>query len=196
MLSTKTFFPPKDQIWTALALTPLSTIKVVILGQDPYPTRGNANGLAFSVLPTVRPLPASLKNIYKELASDQGIIPPIHGSLETWAKRGVLLLNTVLTVEEGAPKSHSKIGWEEITDQLLRTIAAQTTNTIFVLWGKDAQVKKKVLSLYLARHRILESVHPSPLSASKGFFGSAPFGTINRWLIEMGKETINWNLDE
>jgi ATP-dependent DNA helicase PIF1 len=192
-LSTKTFLPSNDQIWTALALTPLSSIKVVILGQDPYPTPGNAHGLAFSVLPHIRPLPASLKNIYKELVTDQGITPS-HGSLIDWAKQGILLLNTVLTVEAGTPQSHAKIGWEEITDQIIRVIASQTKKTIFVFWGKSAQVKKKLLGQYLDQHRIFESAHPSPLSASKGFFGSAPFSTINRWLTEMGKEIIDWNL--
>lgn len=195
VLSTKTFLPSKEQIWSALALTPLSHIQVVILGQDPYPTTGHAHGLAFSVLPTIRPLPPSLKNIYKELVADQGITPT-HGHLEAWATRGILLLNTVLTVEEGAPQSHAKLGWEEITDQIIRTVAAQTKQTIFVLWGKSAQVKKKLLGLYLDSHghRILESAHPSPLSATKGFFGSKPFGTINQWRTEMGKEPIDWTL--
>ena len=194
-LSTKTFFPPKEHIWFALDQTPLSSIKVVILGQDPYPTPGNAHGLAFSVLPDVRPLPASLKNIYKELATDQGMIPPAHGYLAGWAKQGILLLNTVLTVEAGAPQSHAKIGWEEVTDQIIRAIAAQTRQIIFVLWGKSAQVKRKLLGMYLDshQHRVIESAHPSPLSASKGFFGSAPFGMINGWLIERGKEPIRWN---
>ena len=194
-LSTKTFFPPKEHIWFALDQTPLSSIKVVILGQDPYPTPGNAHGLAFSVLPDVRPLPASLKNIYKELATDQGMIPPAHGYLAGWAKQGILLLNTVLTVEAGAPQSHAKIGWEEVTDQIIRAIAAQTRQVIFVLWGKSAQVKRKLLGMYMDshQHRVIESAHPSPLSASKGFFGSAPFGMINGWLIEMGKEPIRWN---
>jgi ATP-dependent DNA helicase PIF1 len=194
-LSTKIFFPPKEHIWFALNQTPLSSIKVVILGQDPYPTPGNAHGLAFSVLPDVRPLPASLKNIYKELATDQGVVPPAHGYLAGWAKQGILLLNTVLTVEAGAPQSHAKIGWEEVTDQIIRAIAAQTRQVIFVLWGKSAQVKRKLLGMYLDshQHRVIESAHPSPLSASKGFFGSAPFGTINGWLTEMGKEPIRWN---
>jgi ATP-dependent DNA helicase PIF1 len=194
-LSTKTFFPPKEHVWFALDRTARSDIKVVILGQDPYPTPGNAHGLAFSVLPDVRPLPASLKNIYKELATDQGITPPTHGYLAGWAKQGILLLNTVLTVEAGAPQSHAKIGWEEVTDQIIRSIAAQTRQTIFVLWGKSAQIKRKLLGMYLDshQHRVIESAHPSPLSASKGFFGSAPFSMINGWLTEMGKEPIRWN---
>uniref|UniRef100_A0A6C0DUR5 Uracil-DNA glycosylase-like domain-containing protein n=1 Tax=viral metagenome TaxID=1070528 RepID=A0A6C0DUR5_9ZZZZ len=193
-LTSKEFLPSKENIWRALELTPLESIKVVILGQDPYPTPGNAHGLAFSVLPDIRPIPASLKNIYKELVSDIGFTAPSHGNLEEWAKRGVMLLNTVLTVEAGAPQSHSKIGWEEVTDQIIRSIAAQNKNVIFVLWGKSAQVKKKLLGLYLDKngHRVLESAHPSPLSASKGFFGTKPFSKVNGWLTEMGKEPINW----
>ena len=193
-LTSKEFLPSKENIWRALELTPLESIKVVILGQDPYPTPGNAHGLAFSVLPDVRPIPASLKNIYKELVSDIGFTAPLHGNLESWAIKGVMLLNTVLTVEAGAPQSHSKIGWEEVTDQIIRSIAAQNKNVIFVLWGKSAQVKKKLLGPYLDKngHRVLESAHPSPLSASKGFFGTKPFSKINGWLTEMGKEPINW----
>jgi uracil-DNA glycosylase len=195
-LDKKEFLPSKDHVWTALALTPLTSVKVVILGQDPYPTPGNAHGLAFSVLPDVRPLPASLKNIYKELVTDVGFVPPLHGNLEAWSKQGVLLLNTVLTVEAGAPQSHAKIGWEEVTDQIIRSIAAQTEGTIFVLWGKSAQVKKKLLDLYLQKnkHRVFGSAHPSPLSAHKGFFGTKPFSTVNQWLQELEKEPVNWQL--
>jgi uracil-DNA glycosylase len=195
-LSTKSYLPAKDHVWTALALTPMASVKVVILGQDPYPTPGNAHGLAFSVLPDVRPLPASLKNIYKELLSDVGFVVPTHGYLEEWAKQGVLLLNTVLTVEPGAPQSHSKIGWEEITDQLIRSVAAQHEGVVFVLWGKSAQTKKSLLSLFLGKnkHRVFESAHPSPLSAHKGFFGTKPFSTINQWLREVGKDPVHWQL--
>lgn len=195
-LANKEFLPSRENIWRALELTPLSSIKVVILGQDPYPTPGNAHGLAFSVLPDVHPIPPSLKNIYKELVNDIGFITPKHGNLEEWAKHGVMLLNTVLTVEAGSPQSHTKIGWEEITDQIIRSIAAQNKNVIFVLWGKSAQVKKKLLNLYLDtnRHHIFESAHPSPLSASKGFFGTKPFSKINEWLKEMGKEAIDWQI--
>lgn len=185
ILSTKEFFPSKENIWKALI--PIESIKVVILGQDPYPTPGNACGLAFSVLPGV-PIPASLKNIYKELVSD-GFTAPSHGNLEQWSKNGIMLLNTVLTVEAGLPQSHSKIGWEEVTDQIIRHIVTNDPNIIFVLWGKSAQAKKK-----LGLHKIFESVHPSPLSASKGFFGSKPFSTINEWLREIGKEPIAWNI--
>ena len=194
ILNKKEFLPSRENIWRALELTPLSSVKVVILGQDPYSTVGNAHGLAFSVLPDVRPIPASLKNIYKELATDVDFTSPKHGNLDSWANQGIMLLNTVLTVEAGAPQSHTKIGWEEVTDQIIRSIAAQNKNVIFVLWGKSAQVKKKLLGLYLDKngHHVLESAHPSPLSASKGFFGSKPFSKINEWLTEMGKEEINW----
>ena len=195
-LAPKDFLPSRECIWRALELTSLETVKVVILGQDPYPTPGNAHGLAFSVLPDV-PVPASLKNIYKELTSDiNGFKAPKHGNLEAWAKQGVMLLNTVLTVEAGDPQSHSKIGWEEVTDQIIRSIAAKNTGVIFVLWGKSAQVKKKLLGLYLDKnkHRVFESAHPSPLSASKGFFGTRPFSTINEWLGGMGREAIDWQI--
>lgn len=195
-LATKEFLPPRECIWRALELTPLESIKVVILGQDPYPTRGNAMGISFGVQPDVKPLPASLKNIYKELEADLGISAPKHGSLVDWAQRGIMLLNTVLTVEEGAPQSHAKLGWEEVTDQIIRSIAAKCEGVIFVLWGKSAQVKKKTLGLYLDKnkHRIFESAHPSPLSASRGFFGSRPFSTINTWLTEFGKEPVDWKI--
>lgn len=195
-LATKEFLPPRECIWRALELTPLESIKVVILGQDPYPTKGNAMGLSFSVQPDVKPLPASLKNIYKELETDLGVSVPKHGSLIEWANRGVMLLNTVLTVEEGAPQSHAKLGWEEVTDQIIRTITAKCEGVVFVLWGKSAQVKKKILGLYLDKnnHRVFESAHPSPLSASRGFFGSRPFSTINTWLSEIGRGEIDWRI--
>ena len=196
LLSKKEFLPAKDHIWRALELTALESIKVVILGQDPYPGAGNAHGLAFSVLPDVKKIPASLQNIYKELVSDIGFTKPSHGNLESWANQGVFLLNTVLTVEEGNPQSHSKIGWEEVTDQIIRSIAAKSEKIIFVLWGKSAQVKKKLLGLYLDKngHHVLESAHPSPLSAHRGFFNSKPFSAINGLLGEMGKDKINWQI--
>ena len=196
-LHTRDFLPSKELIWRSLKLTPIESIKVVILGQDPYPTPGNACGLSFSVLPSVRPIPASLKNIYKELASDVNFTAPLHGDLENWAKQGILLLNTVLTVEPGSPQSHSKLGWEQITDTIIEIIAKNTYNTIFVLWGKSAQSKNKLLKTYLDvnHHSIIESSHPSPLSASKGFLGSKPFSKINTLLIEMGKIPIDWQLN-
>lgn len=206
VLVTKAFLPPKEEIWTALALTAPSEVRVVILGQDPYPTPGNAHGLAFSVKHDVRPLPASLKNIYKELTADLDIIDAVsslcHGNLTAWAQHGVLLLNTVLTVEAGAPQSHSKIGWEEVTDQIIRAIAARSKQVVFVLWGKSAQVKKKLLAMYLEmnQHKVLESTHPSPLSASKAtkdthaFLGSKPFSGVNALLRAMGKEEVDWSI--
>ncbi len=191
--SKKEFFPSRENMWSALDFTPLDSIKVVILGQDPYPTPGNAHGLAFSVLPDVKPLPASLKNIYKEIQSDLNMSSSTNGYLESWAKQGILLLNTILTVEAGQPQSHSKIGWEEITDEILKIILEHTRQTIFVLWGKSAQSKKKLIdSYYKNQHRTFESPHPSPLSASKGFFGSKPFSTINNWLQEYNKSIIQW----
>lgn len=192
-LDGKTFLPARDKIWSALDL-PLDRVRVVILGQDPYPTPGNAHGLAFSVLPEVSPLPPSLKNIYKELTSDlPGFVAPTHGYLQKWVEQGVFLLNTVLTVEPGQPQSHTKLGWEAITDHILLEIAKRTSHTIFVLWGKSAQAKKKMLEPFPGHH-IFESVHPSPLSAHRGFFGSKPFSTINRWLEEDGGQPIDWSL--
>ena len=198
ILSTKTFLPAKENIWNALAYTPLESVRVVILGQDPYPTPGHANGLAFSVQPDVRPIPRSLANIYKELQTDLKLTSDTsfkHGSLVSWSQQGVLLLNTVLTVEAHAAQSHAKMGWEEITDQIIRSIAAQTKHVVFVLWGKSAQVKKKLLAMYLEmnHHRVFESAHPSPLSVKK-FFGTRPFSTVNQWLEEMEKTPINWTI--
>lgn len=196
LLSTKDFLPKKEDIWKALELTPLNTIKVVILGQDPYPTPGNAMGLAFSVQSDIYPIPQSLKNIYKELVSDIGFIPPKHGNLEEWSKQGVMLLNTVLSVDPGCPQSHSKIGWEKITDHIIQTILLNTTHTIFVLWGKSAQAKTKLIQQYndTHHHYIIESAHPSPLSASRGFFNSKPFSKINQILSDNNKIPINWAL--
>jgi ATP-dependent DNA helicase PIF1 len=187
------FLPPKEYIWSALDFTPLDSIKIVILGQDPYPTPGNAHGLSFSILPHIKPIPASLKNIYKELESDLGFKSTTNGYLESWAKQGILLLNTVLTVKPNEPQSHSKIGWEEITDEILKIILEHTKQTIFILWGKSAQVKKKLIDSYSHyQHRTFESPHPSPLSASKGFFGSKPFSTVNQWLLDSNKSIIEW----
>lgn len=179
-------FPPREKIWSALEYTEPEKVKVIILGQDPYPTEGNAHGLAFSVESTVKSLPASLKNIYKELESDLDCKSPTYGSLIEWAKQGVLLLNTILTVKEGAPLSHSKMGWESITDEIMKAVAKQA---VIVLWGKNAQDKKKILPV---DSTIIEAPHPSPLSAHRGFFGSKPFSKINEQLITKGQEAIKW----
>lgn len=179
-------FPPRADIWSALTYTEPKNVRVVILGQDPYPTEGNAHGLAFSVQPDIK-IPASLRNIYKELEADLDTKPPETGCLIEWAKQGVLLLNTILTVKEGAPLSHNKMGWEEITDTILKAVSA---NSVVVLWGKSAQAKKKILP---AETKYIEAPHPSPLSAHTGFFGSKPFSKINEMLVEQGKEQIKWN---
>lgn len=195
--SKENVVPPRDSIWAALDAVERNQIRIVLLGQDPYPTPGNAHGFAFSVLPTVSPLPASLKNIYKELSTDlPSFSIPTHGYLKKWADQGILLLNTVLTVDAGEPLSHSKMGWESVTDHLLRNIAEHTEKVIFVLWGKSAQQKKKMIQPWIdaKSHRLFESAHPSPLSAHRGFFGSKPFSTCNQWLVEMGKEPIDWQL--
>ena len=176
------FLPSRENIWRALI--PIESIKVVILGQDPYPNAEHACGLAFST--PSKKLPPSLKNIYKELHND-GFVAPSHGCLDSWSNQGVMLLNTILTIGESDFKSHQKMGWEEITDEIIHSIPS---DVIFVLWGKIAQKKKKILNT----EYIIESAHPSPLSASRGFFGSKPFSTINRMLIEMGKEPINWSI--
>lgn len=192
-LDTKTFLPERENIWKALEITPLASVKVVILGQDPYPSVGHAHGLSFSVQPHVKPIPPSLINIYKEMTADLGIERPDHGNLQHWAEQGILLLNTVLTVEAGSPQSHSKIGWEEITDHIIHLLAKREEPVLFVLWGKSAQVKKSILRSYPSHsHHILESAHPSPLSAHRGFFGSRPFSSINNWLLSKGKEQIQW----
>ena len=185
-------FPAEDQVLNALKLTPLSAVRVFILGQDPYPTRGHAHGLAFSVQPEVKPLPASLRNIVKELESDLGLAKPTNGSLIPWAEQGVLLLNTVLTVREGAANSHQGKGWETFTDAVIRAVSAKSEPVVFVLWGKPAQKKEALIDT--TRHTILKSAHPSPLSASTGFFGSRPFSQANAALVAAGRGEINWQL--
>ena len=193
-LTGMTFLPSRSHIWSALEHTPLESIRVVILGQDPYPTPGHAHGLSFSVERNVRPLPPSLQNIYKELVTDMGSDRPSHGNLVHWAKQGILLLNSVLTVEPGKPQSHAKLGWEYITDHILRLISEKGSPVLFVLWGKSAQAKKKVITSTI--HRIHESAHPSPLSAHKGFFGTRPFSVINQWLEEQNLPVISWYSQE
>ena len=187
---TKTIYPPKEQVFRVFDL-PLKDIKVVILGQDPYHNPDQACGLSFSVNDGV-PLPKSLINIYKELHDDLGIKPAKTGNLESWFKQGVFLLNAVLTVEKNSPASHSKIGWENFTDYIIENISENNENVVFVLWGAYARSKNKLIDP--SKHKIIESAHPSPLSAYRGFFGSKVFSRINSYLAENDRETINFEL--
>lgn len=189
---TRRIFPPADDIFNAFHLTPLHNVKVVILGQDPYHGDGQAHGLCFSVRPGVD-IPPSLANIYQELHDDLGCTIPNHGCLTKWAKQGVLLLNTVLTVRAHQANSHKGIGWEEFTDAAIRKLNEQDRPIVFILWGKPAQAKKAML--HNPRHLILEAPHPSPLSAYRGFFGSRPFSQANRFLEAQGVEPIDWQID-
>ena len=184
-------FPKAADLFTAFELTPLSEVKVVILGQDPYHGDGQAHGLCFSVNPGID-IPPSLQNIYKELASDLGCRIPDNGYLVPWAKQGVLLLNTVLTVRAHQAFSHRGIGWEEFPDAAIRILNEQDRPIVFILWGRPAQAKKAMLNN--PRHLILEAPHPSPLSAYRGFFGSRPFSKTNRFLEENGIEPIDWQI--
>ena len=184
---------PKASLWfNALNSTPLEKVKVVILGQDPYPTIGHAHGLCFSVLPNVKPLPKSLLNINKELYTDLGIDNSHSGYLQPWAKQGVILLNAVLTVEAGKSNSHQNRGWEIFTDKIIEIINQKCQNVVFILWGSYAQ--KKGVSIDSRKHLIIKSPHPSPLSAYRGFFGSRPFSRTKQYLQSVGKEAINWEL--
>ena len=183
--------PASSSWFNALQTTPLSNVKVVILGQDPYPTPGHAHGLSFSVRPDVRPYPKSLVNIFKELTEDTGIIPET-GCLQAWAEQGVLLLNTVLTVTAGKAGSHQKKGWEQITDRLIDAVNAKQEPCVFVLWGAHAQ--KKAERLDASRHLVLQAPHPSPLSAYRGFFGSQPFSKANEFLLNNNRIEIDWRL--
>ncbi len=184
-------YPPGPQIFAAFDATPFDAVKVVILGQDPYHGRGQAHGLCFSVLPGV-PVPPSLVNIYKEIQDDLGIAPPDHGCLLPWARRGVLLLNAVLTVEEGRAGSHQGKGWEGFTDHAIETLAREREGLVFMLWGSYAQAKGKVIDT--RRHRVLRAPHPSPLSAHRGFLGCGHFGAANRYLEQHGQAPIDWQL--
>ena len=186
-----TVFPQDDQVFAALSFASPRDISVVILGQDPYHEDGQAHGLSFSVQPNIA-IPPSLRNIFIERKNDIGLKPPTHGTLTPWAQQGVLLLNTSLTVREGSAGSHSKKGWEEITDHIISTVNNNTERCVFILWGAHAQAKKKLITQ--GHHAILEAPHPSPLSAYRGFFGSAPFSRTNALLQEVGRAPIDWSL--
>jgi uracil-DNA glycosylase len=184
-------FPPGDDVFNAFLLTPLDQVKVLILGQDPYHDDGQAHGLSFSVRPGVA-FPPSLRNIFKELVEDVGVEKPAHGSLESWARQGVLLLNTVLTVRAHEANSHRKRGWEQFTDHVIQVVN-QRPKVAFVLWGNPAQEKRPLID---DRHLVVASVHPSPLSARRGFFGSKPFSKINQFLIETHQSSIDWRIGD
>ena len=185
----KTILPHSSLWFNALNSTAPEQVKVVILGQDPYPTPGHAHGLCFSVMPDVKPIPKSLVNIFKELNEDLGIVNS-NGHLQSWAEQGVLLLNSVLTVESGKPNSHQGRGWEDLTDVVINVLNQQDRAIAFVLWGSYAQKKGAIIDSN--KHFVLRSPHPSPLSAYRGFFGSKPFSRINQFLEQQGQTAINW----
>ncbi|MDD5698196.1 MAG: uracil-DNA glycosylase [Victivallaceae bacterium] len=186
----QTVYPPPEKIFNALRLTPFDQVRVLLLGQDPYHGEGQAHGLCFSVPPGVK-IPPSLRNIYKEMQSDLKFIPPDSGCLESWTKQGVLLLNTVLTVRAGEANSHQKRGWEKFTDAVIALVSARTESSVFVLWGGDARKKSALIDE--KRHHLICTAHPSPLSATRGFFGSKPFSRINQALRDFNREPIVWN---
>lgn len=187
--STARIFPPASRIFAAFDASPFETTKVVIIGQDPYHGYGQANGLAFSVNEGI-PLPPSLRNIFKEVSDDTGAPFPSSGDLARWANQGVLLLNTSLTVREGQPKSHAGRGWERLTDAAVKALSRNRDGIVFILWGKDAIAKRQMIDE--SKHLVLTSPHPSPLSASRGFFGNHHFSKTNNYLTSKGKEPIIW----
>ncbi|MGL4826676.1 MAG: uracil-DNA glycosylase [Vibrionaceae bacterium] len=189
---TSVVFPPPESVYQAFELTPFCDVKVVILGQDPYHGAGQAHGLAFSVAHGVK-VPPSLANIYKELCQDvAGFTPPAHGNLSAWAKQGVLLLNTVLTVQQGLAHSHAKFGWEMFSDAMISALSARRDGLIFLLWGEHA--KKKAQLIDKRRHVILQAAHPSPFSAYRGFLGCRHFSAVNALLQQKGQRAIDWQL--
>jgi len=188
----KNILPPKELWFNALNATPLNKVKVLILGQDPYPTAGHAHGLCFSALDPISPLPKSLQNIYKELKSDLEIDNKHTANLQPWAEQGVLLLNAVLTVEEGKANAHKNKGWETFTDKIIQIVNEECENLVFILWGAYAQKKAKFIDE--SKHLVLKDPHPSPLSAYRGFWGSKPFSKLNAYLEEHQKNTIDWQL--
>ena len=187
-------YPPAEDIFNALHYTPLSKVKVLVLGQDPYHNENQAHGLSFSVLPSQPEIPPSLQNIYKELHDDLGCDIPNHGYLKKWANQGVLMLNTVLTVRAHQPNSHQKHGWEEFTDAIIRALNKQDRPIVYLLWGKPAQTKIKMLDN--PKHLILTAPHPSPLSAYRGFFGCRHFSQTNDFLEKNGITPIDWQIEE
>ncbi|MDO4623416.1 MAG: uracil-DNA glycosylase [Eubacteriales bacterium] len=190
---TERVYPPADEVFNAFHFTPLEEVKVVILGQDPYHEEGQAHGLSFSVKPGVA-VPPSLVNIYQELQTDLGCRIPNNGYLEKWARQGVLMLNTVLTVRAHQANSHRSFGWEEFTDAAIRVLAEQDRPMVFILWGKPAQRKKAMI--HNPDHLVIESPHPSPLSAYRGFFGSRPFSRANAYLEAHGLTPIDWQIED
>ncbi len=189
--SSRIIYPPVEKIFSAFSLTPYSQVKVVIFGQDPYHGPNQAHGLAFSVSETAK-IPPSMRNIFKELAHDLGSPIPPHGNLTKWANQGVLLLNTVLTVEAGQANSHRGLGWEELTQEVIRQLNQHSDPIVFILWGASARNYKKLIDL--EKHTTLEAPHPSPLSSYRGFFGSKPFSQTNDLLRSWGREPIDWEL--
>ncbi|GIM47256.1 uracil-DNA glycosylase [Collibacillus ludicampi] len=189
--STRVIYPDKYEIYTALHLTSFENTKVVIIGQDPYHGPGQAHGLSFSVKPGVS-IPPSLQNIFKELHDDLGCYIPNNGYLVKWAEQGVLMLNSVLTVRAGIPNSHKGMGWETFTDKVITTLNQREKPVVFILWGKHAQEKKKLITS--AKHFIIQSPHPSPFSANRGFLGSRPFSRTNEFLKKIGEEEIDWQI--
>ena len=190
---TRTIYPDMYDIFNALKYTPYSGVKAVILGQDPYHGAGQAHGLCFSVKRGIEP-PPSLKNIFKEIQDDIGIAPPQHGELTKWAKEGVLLLNTVLTVRRGEANSHKGVGWEIFTDRVIELLNEREKPMVFLLWGSNARQKKRLITN--PKHYVLETVHPSPLSAYNGFFGCKHFSKTNSILRELGETEIDWSLND
>ena len=190
---TNTIYPDLNHIWTAFEWTPFHEVKVVILGQDPYHGPHQAHGLSFSVQPNVA-VPPSLKNIYKEMQTDLGIQPVQHGFLKSWAKQGVLLLNTVLTVRKGEANSHRGKGWEELTDFVIKKLSEREKPIVFILWGNPSIKKRSLINE--EKHIVLTSSHPSPLSAYRGFFGSHVFSKTNEALTQLGEKKIDWELPE
>ncbi len=186
-------YPAGENYFRAMALTPFDAVKVVIIGQDPYHRVGQAQGLCFSVPPGV-PVPPSLANIYRELEQDLGLQPPTHGCLESWAHQGVLLLNSILTVEDGTPGAHSGRGWEILTDKIVETLDRVHQHLVFLLWGSYAQRKGQMLNR--EKHLLLTSSHPSPLSAYRGFLGCRHFSRANAWLEQHGERPIDWQLPQ